>query len=54
MAVSLEDLVKKFEGFELMMQQTLDTISGIDAWRVSAEDSLGTLLNKSQEAAMRL
>ena len=51
MTTTMDDLAKKFEGLELMMQQTLDKVSGIDAWLSSAEESLGTLLAKSQETA---
>nr|TKW20553.1 hypothetical protein SEVIR_4G096201v2 [Setaria viridis] len=54
MAATLEDLVHKFEGFELMMQQSLDKIGGLEAWQSSTDSSLGTLLTKSDEAAVRL
>lgn len=54
MVATLEDLVCKFERFELMMQQSLDKISGLEAWQSSTDSSLGTLLTKSHEVMMRL
>lgn len=54
MAATIEDLTKKFESFELMMQQSLDKISGLEAWQSPTENSLGALLNKTEEASSRL
>ena len=39
MMTTMDELAKKFEGFEFMMQQTLDKVSDIDAWHSSAEES---------------
>ena len=54
MAASLDDLACKFESFEDMMKQTLDKLSGFEAWRSTADDSLGSLLTKTSETASRL
>nr|XP_034578002.1 uncharacterized protein LOC117841658 isoform X2 [Setaria viridis] len=54
MAATLDDLVRKFKGFKLMMQQSLDKISRLEAWQSTADTSLGALLTKSEEAASRL
>lgn len=54
MAATLDDLAQKFAGFELMMKQTLDKVSGIEAWQSSAGDSMSSLLTKADDAGTRL
>lgn len=54
MATTLEDLAKKFEGFKLTMERSLDKISGTEAWQSTTNSSLGTLLVKTDEAATHL
>lgn len=51
MATSLDELLKKLEGFESMMQETLDKVSSIEAWRSLVDESTATLLTKTEEAA---
>ena len=41
MAANIEDLAKKFEGFQEMMQKTLDKLSGLETWRRSVDESMG-------------
>ncbi|PUZ77488.1 hypothetical protein GQ55_1G375700 [Panicum hallii var. hallii] len=54
MAASFEDIVKKLEGFETIMQETLDKVSGMEAWQSVTDTSMGALLTKFDEAALRL
>nr|XP_034582873.1 uncharacterized protein LOC117845908 [Setaria viridis]TKW31409.1 hypothetical protein SEVIR_2G104175v2 [Setaria viridis] len=54
MAATFDDLMRKFEGFELMMQPSLDKISRLEAWQSTTDSALGELLTKSEEAALRL
>lgn len=50
---TLEDLTKRFDGFELMMQQSLDKLSGLEAWWTTIEVSMGSLFQKTDTAATR-
>lgn len=54
MAATIEDLAKRFESFELMMQQSLDKISGLEAKQSTTDTSLSALLNKTEETSTRL
>ncbi|KAG2577003.1 hypothetical protein PVAP13_6NG073760 [Panicum virgatum] len=54
MASSLEDLVTKFESFDLMMNKVLDKVTGLEAWQSSADASMGLLLTKADDTASRL
>ncbi|XP_004965587.1 uncharacterized protein LOC101757694 isoform X2 [Setaria italica] len=51
MANSLKDLAKKFEGFNLVMQQILDKVIGLESWKTTADKSMGTLLSKADDTA---
>lgn len=51
---SLEELSKQFEGFQDMMQKSLDKLSGLEAWKTAVDESMGTILTKSDENAARL
>lgn len=53
MMTTLEDLTKRFDGFELMMQQSLDKLSGLEAWWTTIEVSMGSLFQKTDTAATR-
>ena len=54
MASSLEDLVTKFESFDLMMNKVLNKVTGLEAWQSSADASMGSLLTKADDTASRL
>lgn len=43
LASKFDELTKHFEGFQTMMKQTLDTLSGMGAWQTSANEPLGDL-----------
>ena len=47
----MEDLAKKFDSFELLMTQALDKLSGLEAWRTSAEAATDKLLSQSEHLA---
>ncbi|XP_039797727.1 zinc-finger homeodomain protein 10-like [Panicum virgatum] len=50
----MADLATKFEGFESMMKQVLDKITGLETWRSTAEEATGRLLAQSDRMAERL
>lgn len=47
MVTDLEDLAKQFQGFQSMMKQVLDELSSISSWRGAMDESMGSLLKKS-------
>ena len=47
----MDDLTKKFGGFELLMTQALDKLSGLEAWKTSAEAATDKLLSQSEHLA---
>uniref|UniRef100_A0A0A9DEA6 Retrotransposon gag domain-containing protein n=1 Tax=Arundo donax TaxID=35708 RepID=A0A0A9DEA6_ARUDO len=54
MVSNVEELAKQFVGFELMMKQALDKLTGLESWRTTADSSLSTLLMKTEEAVARI
>ena len=61
MAASVEELKEtmksmaiQFAGFHEMMTTTLDKLSALEAWQTTAEESLGTLLERSSATATRV
>ena len=61
MAQSLEELTTKFhklstrfEGFQEMMQESLDMWSGMEAWRLTADESFEVLLKKTTSVTERI
>ena len=50
----MEDLSKKFDSFELLMTQALDKLSGMEAWKTTAEEATDRLLSQSQRLESRL
>ena len=54
MTIAMDDLAKKFEGFEALMTQALDKLSGLEAWRTSAEEATGRILTQSERLTARL
>ena len=61
MVQSLEELITKFhklstqfEGFQEMMQESLDMWSGMEAWRLTAGESFGVLLEKTTSVTERI
>lgn len=54
MAGSLEDLSKKFEGFDSVMQQILDKVTGIESWKSKADESMDALRSSMADTAQRL
>jgi len=54
MADSVEALSQKFEAFDDVMQKILDKVTGLEAWKTSADASMSTLLSKADDTAARL
>ena len=56
MAATLKDLAKQFEGFLLIMHQTLDKLTRLEPWPGALDESMDVLLKKIRrdvrEAAM--
>ncbi|CAD6236488.1 unnamed protein product [Miscanthus lutarioriparius] len=50
MAQNVEELSQEFKFVQLMMQQMLDKMNGLEAWRTIVIASLGSLLTKTTEA----
>ncbi|KAG2541696.1 hypothetical protein PVAP13_9NG695614 [Panicum virgatum] len=50
----VEALSPKFEAFDAVMQKILDKVTGLKAWRSSADISMTTLLSKADDTAARL
>ena len=54
MAVNAEASAKQYQGIELLLQQLLDKVTGLESWRTSADSSLGALLQTATETAGRV
>ena len=54
LTTAMDDLTKRFEGFEAMMTQALDKLSGLEAWRMSAEEATRRILTQSERLTTRL
>ncbi|PAN08131.1 hypothetical protein PAHAL_1G390000 [Panicum hallii] len=54
MTTAMDDLAKKFYGFEALMNQMLDKLTGLEAWRSTAEEATNRLLSQSERTASRL
>ena len=46
---TMESMAAQFKGFQDMMATSLDKLSALEAWRVTTEESMGTLLQRSTE-----
>ena len=42
---------QKFEAFDDVMQKILDKVTGLEAWKTSADASMSTLLSKADDTA---
>ncbi|PAN47275.1 hypothetical protein PAHAL_9G245100 [Panicum hallii] len=51
MTSSVEDLAKKFDGFDAILQKILDKVTGLESWRSNADVSMNALLTKADDAA---
>jgi len=51
---TMQSMVGQFAGFQEMMTTTLDKLSALEAWQTTAEESLGTLLQRSSATATRV
>jgi hypothetical protein len=51
---AMESMANQFKGFQEMMATSLDKLSVLEAWRVTAEESMGTLFQHSTEMTRRL
>ena len=51
MSTSMDELSKRFDGFELMMQLTLDKVTFFDAWKTKADESLDVLRHTADDTA---
>lgn len=54
MAATTEASAKQYQGLELLLQQLLDKVTGLESWRTSADASLGTLLKTASDTAGRV
>lgn len=54
MAANVGNMAEEFKSFHLMMQQMLDKMNNFEAWRTTTDSSLGSLLTKTTETAMRI
>jgi len=54
MDTAMEDLMKKFEGVELMVTQILDKLTNLEAWRSTAEEATDRLLSQAESVASSL
>jgi hypothetical protein len=50
----MDELAKKFDSFESLMSQALDKLTGLEAWKTTAEDATDKLLTQSERFASRL
>lgn len=44
MTTAIDDLAKKFDGFESVMTKMLDNLTGLETWKASANASMDKLL----------
>jgi hypothetical protein len=51
---AMESMANQFKGFQEMMATSLDKQSALEAWRVTADESMGTLLKRSTETMMQM
>lgn len=54
MAASIDDITAKLDGFEAVMTKMLDKLNTLDAWRVSADELMTTLLTRMDDMVSRL
>jgi len=54
MTTSMEDLAKKFDGFDAALTKVLDKLSGLEAWKSTADVAMDKLLTSSEHTASRL
>ncbi|CAD6233421.1 unnamed protein product [Miscanthus lutarioriparius] len=54
MAAKAEASAKQYQGIELLLQQLLDKVSGLESWLSSVDSSLGMLLQNATETAGRV
>jgi hypothetical protein len=50
----MDDLSAKINGFESLMNQMLDKLTGLEAWKSTAEEASDRLLNQAERMALRL
>ena len=51
MTRSVADLAAKFDGFDAIMQDILDKVTGLKSWRSTADSSMDAQLSKADDAA---
>ena len=45
MNTAMDDLAQKSSSFEMMMTQALDKLTGLEAWKVTADEATERLLS---------
>ncbi|CAD6336947.1 unnamed protein product [Miscanthus lutarioriparius] len=50
LSASMEKMATQFEGFQTMMKQTLETLSGVGAWQATADEALEHLRQRANAA----
>ena len=51
MSTAMEDLAKKFDGFDAVMTKVLDKLTALETWKSSASASMDKLLAQSERTA---
>jgi DNA repair exonuclease SbcCD ATPase subunit len=51
---TMESMAAQFKGFQEMMATSLDKLSALEAWHTKAEESMGTLLQRTTETTTRM
>ena len=54
MTATMDVLSAKINGFESLMNQMLDKLTGLEAWKSTAEEASDRLLNQAERMALRL
>jgi len=54
MTTAIDDLAKKFDGFDAALTKVLDKLTALEAWKSSASTLMETLLSQSERTASRI
>lgn len=50
----VEELAQQFASFQEMLNESLDKLSGLEAWRGAVDESVGSLPLKIDDSAARM
>jgi hypothetical protein len=51
---TMESMATQFKGFQEMMATSLNKLSALEAWHITTEESMDTLLQRSTETTTRI